>query len=535
MSSDTGNQQPGYSNEFLWFTTTMSTHMEGKNGGSMFAGLYECELDRQTGKCGEPSKIVDVYNPVDGEHYRGLDVMNVRINDAHSHLFAGYYVGHHNSFEILRAPLINNSPPVALQSYFRTPTEISNSNCLMQCCKEEEGHHNYYQMEPRDYTIHDGEIFISWDGFYQNCADDFASQIGLKWTVGISKIKQTSECVLTDGTFNVNFEDCTEPVAIMYHDTSSTARNKVLGYSGFQASYAPSGKRMFWVSALGKTQRTDGLRLLDSEAWVMAEGESHFKNPNALQVFGRLEVDHLFIDEPVDDVASMKLRKNRDTGIPDGLCRTAYNAGVACYSLSIDENDKVSITNDKLIVGREEVKESCTIPPNDHYPITKILPPVTTGLEVVWDPTTGGDDPEMVFFGCYGEINNHGNMTTAFRNGTIIQTLPGAYSGSILFGPDEAVQEMKYDCFPPEMFPSTGSANDKSSLFLKFGFVTLFLGLVAGLLAAKRKIVGRTAVHYDRLDQHIDEPEIQFGSFPMQPSEATAYVELQSKPAIAAV
>ena len=38
-----GNDEQGQ--KIMWFTTTLSTHMEGKGGASMFPGLYECTLD----------------------------------------------------------------------------------------------------------------------------------------------------------------------------------------------------------------------------------------------------------------------------------------------------------------------------------------------------------------------------------------------------------------------------------------------------------------------------------------------------------
>ena len=55
---------------------------------------------------------------------------------------------------------------------------------------------------------------------------------------------------------------------------------------------------------------------------------------------------------------------------------------------------------------------------------------------MIWEenPDNGNVEPEMVLFGCYGEINTQGNLTTVHRDGTISRTIPGAYSSSVLFG-----------------------------------------------------------------------------------------------------
>jgi hypothetical protein len=78
------------------------------------------------------------------------------------------------------------------------------------------------------------------------------------------------------------------------------------------------------------------------------------------------------------------------------------------------------------------VAESYTLPKMNHFSITKLLPPIlSTGLAVIWDEGSPVNTADMVFFGCYGEINAHGNFSTAFRNRTVVQMLSGAYTGSI--------------------------------------------------------------------------------------------------------
>jgi hypothetical protein len=143
---------------------------------------------------------------------------------------------------------------------------------------------------------------------------------------------------------------------------------------------------MFFLSAMDNDKTVELGGQLFSEIWAMLEGEVYPKNPNALQVFGKLHIHNIFENTAVDDVGTIRLRQDEDEAVT-GLCRTAYDVGIACYSLAIDNEERIEIYNNSLFVTVEQVKESCTIPVNEHYPITKHLPPVSTGLEVVWDPT----------------------------------------------------------------------------------------------------------------------------------------------------
>jgi hypothetical protein len=199
--------------DILWFTSTTSVSMHGKT--ATFPGLYECQLDRESGTCENPLLVVDTWNHND-EHQRGLDLMNVEMDDVNSMVYSEFYNGERQSFEILRAPL---ESPVKFESFFRVGQESSyttwnGKNCLMECC--EGAGRSYYQVIPRDYVVDGDEVFVSWDGFYQDCNDEFFYKKGLLWTIGVSKILQTAECVSTGGLEDVNFAECTTPAAIIY-------------------------------------------------------------------------------------------------------------------------------------------------------------------------------------------------------------------------------------------------------------------------------------------------------------------------------
>jgi hypothetical protein len=62
--------------DILWFTSTMSVDMHGQNRRPTFGGLYKCKLEQETGTCDEPELVVDSWDH-DGNHHRGLDLMNV--------------------------------------------------------------------------------------------------------------------------------------------------------------------------------------------------------------------------------------------------------------------------------------------------------------------------------------------------------------------------------------------------------------------------------------------------------------------------
>ena len=143
---------------------------------------------------------------------------------------------------------------------------------------------------------------------------------------------------------------------------------------------------------------------------------------------------------------------------------------------------------------------------SEHFPQTQLLSAVSTGIAVIWDDDSPGHKPHLVTFGCYGEINYHGNTTTVFDDGTMVQAVPGAYPGSLFFGPNlhrEQPQQPNRpdDSFrPPQTDPSLPSSSSSSSTtktdsgLLTFShplvIATVIVGTLVGILIFRTR--GRT-------------------------------------------
>ena len=353
----------------------------------------------------------------------------VVVDEQTSSFYTGFFDGERLSWEILAANY--DRRPFSLRSFFRTNLQVQNNGCLLECCKG--AGPTYYNVELRSFLVDKGEVFLSWEGFYQNCSDDFASRRGLKWTIGVSKITRSKECVFTDGLWPVKFEDCTTPNTILFQ--GDVARETMLGYSGLSVSQSPSGRRVFYLSVIENKSGVYGAAaIITNQIWTIPEGENYSQNPNTVQKFGQIHISNVFLNNVVDNIGTIRLRMN-DKGYPTGACRTGYDAGVFCYSVDMDSEGVLIVSNEYQYVSREQVEERCTMS-SSHYPITQILPPVATGLDVFWGQSSTGNAPEMLFFGCYGEINGLGNLTTVLADGTMHPTIKGAHAGSIVLGPD---------------------------------------------------------------------------------------------------
>jgi hypothetical protein len=93
-----------------------------------------------------------------------------------------------------------------------------------------------------------------------------------------------------------------------------------------------------------------------NELWVIKEGQNYAADPSVRQVFGRVEIDPVFMDVPCDDVGSIKLHKN-EKGIATGICRSAYDAGIFCNSISISDEGDVTIDESYTFVTKEQVRK----------------------------------------------------------------------------------------------------------------------------------------------------------------------------------
>jgi hypothetical protein len=434
--------------------------------------------------------------------------------------YSEYFDGERESWEIVRASY--GSRPILLQSFFRTGQMNRNNECSMQCC--EKAGYTYFEVEPRSYIVDGDDVFVSWDGFYQDCNDEFASRRDLQWSIGVSKIIQSPECVLTDGLEPVRFEDCTSPVSIVYQG-GSRARETLLGYSGMAVSRSPSGKRVFYLSVIQNIFGVNGAgAAASSEVWTMPEGEQFSKNPMAVQKFGTIQVAKEFLEHPVDDVGTIRLRLN-DDGIPTAACRTAYDAGVFCYALEMKDESNINVIEQKEYVTPEQISESCALE-SSHYPITKILPPVSTGLEVFWREDSPDEIPEMLFFGCYGEINGLGNFSTAFSNGTIHETIRGGHPGTILFGPDVAPPpEPLGDYIAPGLLGLPASDNSRKGARISRVIGLLAFATLVFSLYFKKRNRGRWCAARHQQRYELVEGDAYL-SFPSENPSTSSYIEL---------
>jgi hypothetical protein len=371
---------------------------------------------------------------------------------------------------------------------------------------------------PRSFLMDNDETFISWEGFYQDCDDPFSSK-NLQWTIGVSKLKNDPKCIMTDGSNPVSFIECTTPTTIFYQ--GGLGRGRALGYSGFALSLSPAKRRIFYLTVIDHVSDiVEGKSL--SEFWVMPEGAHHAKNPNALITHDSLRVDNRFQGTMVEDVATIRLQLDANR-VPRALCRTAYDAGVFCYRITMeDDGDKIDFRGDLTFsVTAKQVAESCTLPESSHYNIERFMSPVSTGLEVVW----GNDGvPDMLFFGCYGELTGHGNVSTAFRNGTVVQTLKGAYPGSILFGADLP----EPSTFVPSIYPNQNGKNEEHHsrhyLLRPLSSLSLFILLTAGVfLCQKSRSKRRSSQEYERV-LYEDEKNV----YQVHASDTGVFVELTS-------
>jgi hypothetical protein len=373
---------------YLIFTTTQSEELMGGGGGteqqdigrSTFEGVYTCRYDVTTGQCqGTPMIVTDTFGLTEHGHipHRGIDVMNLQFittagqgRREEQFLYAGYFSGKRDSFEILRAHVATNKmneEEISFQSFFRTQKSVwkNAAENPLSCDPDKSVGNTYLKVHPRDFVVVDvdiddsgvvgGDVYLSWDGFYQNCSDIYASKKGLQWTVGVSKLIQSPECTLTDGMEEVKFEDCTEVVSIAYQD--KTAYETVLGYAGLSSSKLPNGDNLFFLSALDHVnldQKHEGKARLYNELWVIKEGQSYVDDPSNRQVFGRVEIDSAFMDVPCDDVGSIQLRKDED-GMATGICRSAYDAGIFCNSIDISAEGSVEIKQSYTYASKEQV------------------------------------------------------------------------------------------------------------------------------------------------------------------------------------
>ena len=513
----------------LFFTSSTSTKMPLTDGNSVaYTGLYSCTLnDNYDGnmegdhqRCEEIRKVADGLNR-DGKPHASLSLHNLQFHNGNgndntdgSYLYSNTYINnskdhpnvHVGSWEIVRAKLPGNEKGVLhFESYFRTLEAFDWNECDFKCCpyqgdtdddpfafgKDEDNPfsahtHAYVRTIPRSFAVDEqtGDVFISWEGFYQNCdpANMFApTQKSLQWTIGVSRLKTEDPTCVVDQLNNIenNFPRCTEPVSIVYQ--SSRGREVVLPNGGFAIIPAShqGGRRSFLLSALKSPGMDHGE--LTSHVWAFSEGGSGEWMLQDLSLSGNgTAIDTIFMDQSVWDGGTLRLHYNQKTGCPDHLCRTIFNKGIGCMPISVTEDsndDSVYVMpqgEEEIVLTEDQVHSFCRLGDADR---TKHMnwdrkTTLVTGLEVVWneddteDSNAGGTTPERIIFGCYGGEGGNGNFGSIdIRDGAMpVQIMNGAYPGAVLFVPHELESSIYHSADDA----GAGSSGASSTIFQKY-------------------------------------------------------------------
>ncbi len=124
-------------------------------------------------------------------------------------------------------------------------------------------------------------------------------------------------------------------------------------------------------------------------------------------------------------------------------------------------------------------------------------------------------------------------MTTAKPDGSLVQTLEGAYPGSILFGPDVHMEaKVTHDYIPPQ-FNKQDEVTSKSNNF-GYGGMGLFIFLAVGLTVALRRRIVRQRYdlpyRYEGVFQ-IESLQSGYDETDGGAENSVSYVELASSPA----
>lgn len=261
---------------------------------------------------------------------------------------------------------------------------------------------------------------------FQNCASN--DDDSFKWTIGISRVQDRLECTNTEE--RVDFGDCTTPVQIAYQGAES--QDEVfLNFSSFQSSRLPSGQRLFFLSVIRGNSNNPKIKPTN-EIWAVQQGDTES------QVVHEIQIDEAFVFHSADSLGSIRLHLD-ENGVANAMCLTAYDGGIFCDKLSIDPTGKVEIMGSMTAITSEQIKEKCAIQPLEHYPLSKDIPAVASGLDILWN---ADGTPNHLVFGCLGQLPNQGGFYTVFFDGhasLVVEAMEGGFPGSLLFAPDSSV------------------------------------------------------------------------------------------------
>ncbi|KAL3911184.1 MAG: hypothetical protein SGARI_001761, partial [Bacillariaceae sp.] len=473
----------------LWFTSSASTAL-AVSEGTAYSGLYECEVtdvnadlrkfmksgnnsEQQPSYCQNPRTLANGWER-DGRYHFGVPLYNVQLHQVQAdvastdnngddtqnqhrqpeYVYARTYVKEHKSWEIVRARIpellatdTKTSSAISadynhmqFQSFFRSPLQFDYNECDFDCCDREQGN-AYALITPKTFTIaKNGDVFIAWDGFYKDCTID-EDKGKLQWTIGISKLDTTnSACSLSGSNYDnkANFVECTDPIAIVYQTHES--HSVTMPHGGLAVLEPQAAKdvqeRTFLLSVL---RHSDTKGEVHNDLWA-------FKEQTMLQTVATTPVDSLFLDEVVEDGGTMRLHRasndSQSTTSKFQLCRSLFNKGIACSVIAWDEQtNNVSMASEpKDFLSTPQVESFCKLDESahnqKHSSHLERLTTVATGFDVLWNDEYGF--PERVFFGCWGTEGGNGNFGTVDGDGNLVQTLGGAYPGSVLLLPSHS-------------------------------------------------------------------------------------------------
>jgi hypothetical protein len=561
----------------LYFTSSTSITMPLIDGSSVaYTGLYKCTLnenheendsidgdDQQ--QCRETEKVADGRNR-DGKPHAALPLHNLQFHNGNretknrnkndritnsrpSYLYANTYIdkrkenpdGHVGSWEILRAAFPGNNEEsgggnglLRFESVFRTLEAFDWNECGFKCCRfnsnadddpfeysrDEENMyyshtHAYVRTIPRSFAVDEttGEIFVSWEGFYQNCdpAGLAVEEKTLQWTIGVSRLRTEDPYCVTDqvGVMENNFPRCTEPVSIVYQ--SSRGREAVLPNGGFTVIPAAAGgdgggdghRRIFLLSALTSPGIQRGE--LESHVWAVTEGGNRNQEQRLSLLNGGngTSIDHIFMDEGVWDGGTLRLHYNLQTGRPDHLCRSIFNKGIGCMPILVDttitgdnNHDSVNIITplgeEDIVLTEDQVNSFCRL--KDDADRTKSLDwgrktTLVTGLEIVWneEEEDGTGFPQQIIFGCFGGKSGNGNfgiinVDHGEGDKPPLQVMEGAYPGAVLFLPQEMEPSLTSSSINHTTTDTDFSDNSTDFQNLKISYTQLCSMLIVFLL-----------------------------------------------------
>ncbi len=459
-------------------------------------GTSNVEYDHP--RCLNVKKVADGFNR-DGNPHVALPLHNLQFHNGNhetkkshetrignptesrpSYLYANTYVDNKEenpseqlgSWEILRAKLPNQSEAsknsdgfLQFESLFRTLEAFDWNECDFKCCpynsnkdddpfqysKQEENNyyahtHAYVRTIPRSFSVDEtnGDIFVSWEGFYQNCDPArLVQDEKLQWTIGVSRLRTEDPYCTTDQVHVMenNFARCTEPVSIVHQ--SSHGHDYSLPYGGLMVVPARDRehRRSFIMSVITSPDVREEHK---SFVWAVPEGGSHDQDQLALNIDG-VSMGHNFAN--VWDGGTLRLHKNSQTGRPDHLCRSIFNKGIGCMPISDEQGFDGFLPQgeEKIVLTEEAVASFCNVADGDRDFGERRMykTPIVTGFEVTWNEKEedGIGLPEQIIFGCFGGKSSNGNFgIISLEDGEPtrpIQLVKGAFPGAILFPPQD--------------------------------------------------------------------------------------------------